>query len=152
MQPSIIIRNANENDMAAVLRLINELAIYENAATEVINSVSKLKEEGFGDQPAFECIVAETRDEVIGFALFFQKYSTWKGKSIFLEDLCVTESYRRKGIGQLLFDKVLAIAQERKMKRLDWQVLDWNTPAIEFYKKYQAELDATWINGRIAID
>lgn len=138
--------------MAAVLLLIKELAIYENAAAEVAISTSTLQEDGFGNLPAFECIVADSTDEIVGFALYFQKYSTWKGKSIFLEDLCVTESFRRRGVGKMLFDEVLKIAKERKAKRLDWQVLDWNTPAIEFYKKYNAELDTSWVNGRIRID
>lgn len=138
--------------MSSVLGLITELAIYENAESEVNNTKEKLIADGFGRNPAFECIVAETNHEIVGFALFFQKYSTWKGKSIFLEDLCVTESHRNEGIGELLFNKVLTIARDRGMKRLDWQVLDWNAPAIAFYKKHNAELDSTWINGRITLD
>lgn len=149
MSESVSVRFSTTDDMPAVLALINELAVYENAGDEVINSVSQLCNDGFGENAAFECLVAEKNNQVIGFALFFTTYSTWKGKCLYLEDLCVNENHRRIGIGKKLFDAVLQIAKERKMKRLSWQVLDWNAPAISFYKKYKAVLDNDWINCRI---
>lgn len=148
----ISVRFATQNDMPAVLELIKELAVYEHAASEVKNSVAQLIEDGFGDNPAFECVVAVSESAVKGFALFFTSYSTWKGKCLYLEDLCVNENYRRMGIGKKLFDFVLQLAKDRKMKRFSWQVLDWNEPAISFYKKYNAILDPEWINGKIILE
>ncbi len=148
----VSVRFATAEDMPAVLELIKELAAYENASTEVKNSTAQLAEDGFGDNPAFECVVAESASGVIGFALFFTSYSTWKGKCLYLEDLCVNENYRRMGIGKKLFDFVLQLAKERKMKRFSWQVLDWNVPAISFYKKYHSVLDPEWINGKIILE
>jgi GNAT superfamily N-acetyltransferase len=148
----ISVRFATTDDMPAVLELIKELAAYENAASEVKNSAIQLIEDGFGDNPAFECVVAANASEVIGFALFFTSYSTWKGKCLYLEDLCVSENYRRMGIGKKLFDFVLQLAKDRKMKRFSWQVLDWNEPAISFYKKYDSVLDPEWINGKIILE
>lgn len=145
----IKIRFADKTDMSAVLNLIQELADYEHASHEVSNSVEQLIEEGFGEQPAFECLVAEYESTILGFAIFYTAYSTWKGKVLYLEDICVKENYRRKGIGQLLFEKLIDLSKERKVKRFAWQVLNWNKPAIEFYKKYSTEFDAEWINCRI---
>ncbi len=148
----ISVRFAKPKDMPAVLELIKELAAYENAASEVKNSVAQLIDDGFGEHPSFECVVAASNTEVIGFALFFTSYSTWKGRCLYLEDLCVNENYRRKGIGKKLFDFVLQLAKDRKMKRFSWQVLDWNEPAISFYKKYNSVLDPEWINGKIILE
>lgn len=148
----ISVRFATPHDMPAVLELIKELATYENAASEVKNSVAQLIDDGFGENPSFECVVAASNTEVIGFALFFTSYSTWKGKCLYLEDLCVNENYRRMGIGKKLFDFVLQLAKDRKMKRFSWQVLDWNEPAISFYKKYNSVLDPEWINGKIILE
>ncbi|UKN00889.1 GNAT family N-acetyltransferase [Paracrocinitomix mangrovi] len=146
---NIQIRKATPNDMDKVLELIRELAIYENAEEQVSNTADQLRKDGFGEHPRFECFVADEENEVIGFALFYTSYSTWKGTCLYLEDLLVTESKRRSGIGKLLFDKVLETAKERGAKRFEWQVLDWNEPAISFYKKYNADLDPEWINGKI---
>lgn len=147
----ISVRKALKSDMPAVLDLIKELALYENAPEQVFNTVEQLEEDGFGTNSTFECLVAEIENNVVGFALFFTTYSTWKGNCLYLEDICVKENLRRKGIGKKLFDAVLQIAKERKMKRLSWQVLDWNESAISFYKKYQTEFDNSWINCRIVI-
>ncbi len=146
---NILIRPANPEDMTAVHRLITELAIYENAENQMVNSVDQLIEDGFGKQPVFDCVVAEVNDEILGFALFYTSYSTWKGKCLYLEDFLVTEAARGKGVGKLLFDEVYRIAKNRKVGRFEWQVLDWNEPAINFYKKYDAILDPEWLNGKI---
>lgn len=148
----IAVRFAESTDMAAVLELIKELAVYEKAGSEVSNSIEQLKEDGFGVNPSFECLVALINQKVIGFALFYTSYSTWKGKCLYLEDLCVKEEFRRNGVGKKLFEATLKIARERKMKRLSWQVLDWNQSAISFYKKYNAVLDPEWINGKIVLE
>lgn len=145
----VSIRVGTAKDMPAVLDLIKELAVYEEAADEVIITSEQLVVDGFGPDKIFDCFVAERAEEVIGFALYYTSYSTWKGKSLYLEDFLVTKAYRRQGIGKLLFDAVHRVAKERKVARFEWQVLDWNKPAIEFYKKYQANLDPTWINCKI---
>lgn len=146
---SIEIRFAEKQDMKFVLELIKELAAYEKALHEVSNSEEQLINDCFGSNPAFECLVALSENKVIGFALFFPVYSTWKGRCLYLEDICVKGSERRHGIGKMLFDAVKQIAENRGMKRLSWQVLDWNESAISFYKKYQTEFDETWINCKI---
>lgn len=145
----IIIRKAKKEDMPAVLNLIRELAIYEHAEEQVTNTVQQLQEDGFGEEPVFDCLVAEQNERIIGFALFYTSYSTWKGRCMYLEDLLVTASERRKGVGKLLFDELIKIAKKRGVKRFEWQVLDWNEPAINFYKRYNADLDPEWINGKI---
>jgi len=145
----VVIRPATEDDMEAVHRLITELAIYEKAEDQVVNSVLQLKKDGFGAIKLFDCIVAESQNSVIGFALFYTSYSTWKGACLYLEDFLVTENQRGRGVGKLLFDKVYQIAKERNVGRFEWQVLDWNEPAINFYKKYNAILDPEWLNGKI---
>jgi len=146
---NIKIRTATPKDMASVHSLIRELAIYEKAEKEHTCTVEQLTEDGFGDQKVFDCIVAEKDNQVVGFALFYTSYSTWKGKCLYLEDFLVTESMRGAGIGKLLFDEVLQISKNRKVGRFEWQVLDWNEPALNFYRKYNANLDGEWVNGKI---
>lgn len=148
---NIHIRKAKPTDMDAVFGLIKELAIYENAEDQVTNSVENLIEDGFGSNAVFNCLVAEVNQQVIGFALYYTSYSTWKGRCLYLEDFLVTESWRRKGVGKLLFDEVYQIAKETKVKRFEWQVVDWNEPAINFYKKYEANLDETWVNCKLML-
>jgi len=145
----LTIRDATPADMTTVHALIMELAVYEKAADQMTNTVDQLIKDGFGDKALFECIVAELEKEVIGFALYYTSYSTWKGECLYLEDFLVTESMRGKGIGKLLFDKVFQIAKGKNVGRFEWQVLDWNEPAINFYKKYNANLDPEWLNGKI---
>lgn len=139
------IRKGTETDFPQVIGLIQELANYENAPNEVTNTIEQMKE----DFSLFELIVAEDKDTIIGIAIFFPYYSTWKGKCIYLEDIVVTEKKRSNGIGKLLFDEVVSFAKEFKAKRLMWQVLDWNKPAINFYKKLNADLDDEWINCKL---
>jgi GNAT superfamily N-acetyltransferase len=144
----VFIRKASPADVESVHKLICELAIYEKAGEQVKTSPDELLRDGFGDSSVFDCIVADAEGSVVGFALFYTGYSTWKGKTLYLEDFLVTESMRGKGIGKLLFDEVIAEGKRRGVRRMDWQVLEWNEPAINFYKKYNAVLDSEWINGR----
>lgn len=143
------IRKATFKDCEAILALITELAIYEKAGDEVSIDLKQLQSDGFGENPLFKAFVAENNDEIAGMALVYFKYSTWKGKSLYLEDIVVKSKFRRMGIGEMLFKKVVSYGLESNCARMDWQVLDWNLPAISFYKKLYAELDETWINGRL---
>lgn len=138
---------AVQEHVPRIFELIQELALYEKAPEQVTNSADQLHHDLFVD-PICEAIVAVENEEVLGFALFYTSYSTWKGRSLYLEDFYVSEMHRRKGIGQMLFDEVLRLAKERKVARMDWQVLEWNQLAIDFYKKNKAILDPEWVNGR----
>ena len=148
----VLIREGQQSDIPSVLKLIEELALYEKAPNEVTVNVEQMNHWGFGENPLFKFFVAELNTEVIGLALYYYKYSTWKGKCIFLEDIIVTEKHRKKNIGSQLFDKVLQVAKLDGVKRLEWQVLNWNTPAIEFYKKYNAGFDKDWVNCRLTYE
>ena len=142
------IRKAEQTDVAAIFALIQELALYEKAPEQVTNTDEQLAIDLF-DKELCEAIVAEKENQVVGFALYYTSYSTWKGACLYLEDFYVIESERQHGIGQLLFDQVLEIAKNRKVQRMDWQVLTWNEPAIRFYEKQNAILDPEWLNGRL---
>lgn len=146
----ILVRPAVEADMPAVHALITELAVFEKAPQEVTNSVEDMISDCFGDEPVFHCLVAEADHKVVGMAIYFIKYSTWKGKGVYLDDIVVTESFRKKGIGAKLLDGVIRHAAVLGAKQLHWQVLDWNEPAIEFYKKYQVQFDDEWINCKMS--
>ncbi len=146
---NVSIRKGTKTDIPSVLQLIVELAIYEKAPNEVEVTVEELLEDGFGEHPRFKLYVAEKEGAIIGIALYYWKYSTWKGKCLFLEDIVVNEEYRNQGVGSLLFEAVLKEAKELKVKRMEWQVLEWNISAIAFYKKYNAQLDEEWLNGRL---
>lgn len=145
------LRPAQEGDEVAIMSLINALAEYEKAPNEVVNSAPELRKHLF-DEKICDALVAVENDVVIGFALYYTNYSTWKGKCLYLEDFFVLPEFRGTGIGSILFDEVVAIAKQRGVKRMDWQVLDWNEPALNFYKKKNAILDPEWINGRFFFD
>lgn len=145
----IKIRKGLKDDLPAVLGLIKELAEYEKAPQEVVVTVDEMERWGFGPESVFKFFVAEDEGKVIGICLYYIKYSTWKGKCVYLDDIVVTESYRRHGVGTLLFNELIKVCKELKVRKLDWQVLEWNTPAIEFYKKYNAHLDPEWINCKL---
>ncbi|MGI8892312.1 MAG: GNAT family N-acetyltransferase [Bacteroidia bacterium] len=145
----IKIREGTPEDIPAIYALINELALYEKAPKEVITTVEQMYEDGFGENSIYKFVVAEVNNEIVGMALYYWKYSTWKGKGIYLDDIVVTESYRRKGVGKLLMDEIIKIAAREKANKLEWQVLDWNEPAINFYKKYNVEFDDVWINCKL---
>jgi GNAT superfamily N-acetyltransferase len=141
---SFHIRKGNKEDMDSVLKLVTELAIFEKEPNAVTINVKDLIDNGFKENPAFSTFVAEYKNEIVGMALFYNRFSTWDGPSIHLEDLIVTEKYRRKGIGKALYDKVLEEALQKGVKRVEWAVLNWNTPAIEFYKSTGATLFEDW--------
>ena len=144
------LRRGVETDLPRVLGLIQELAAYEKAPEAVTNSLAAMQRDGFGPQPIFGFFVLENEvPEIIGLALYYTAYSTWKGRMLYLEDLVVTEAARRGGLGRLLFDAVVAEARATGAVRLKWQVLDWNEPAIGFYKKLGASIEHEWLNGNL---
>lgn len=143
---STTIRRAVKSDCPRILELIKELAVYEKAPNEVTVDFDHFVESGFGDKPVWWAFVAELDGVVQGFALYYIRYSTWKGQRLYLEDLIVTEEARGTGLGKLLFDRCLQEMEEKKFTGMMWQVLDWNEPAINFYRKYGAKLDGEWIN------
>ena len=140
------IRKGQEDDLPQVLELVKELATFEKAPEEVVNTTEKMIGEGFGNRPYFEFFIAEEHEQIIGLALYFFSYSTWKGKSLYLDDIIVTETSRGKGIGKALFKKVAEVAKDENCGKMHWQVLDWNEPAIDYYKKLGASFDREWIN------
>lgn len=148
----ITIRIGKPADISNALALVKELAMYEKAPNEVEVTESEMQNWGFGPDRIFDFFVAEHEGKMVGMALYYYKYSTWKGKCLFLEDIIVTEAYRGHKLGSRLFEEVAMVAKEKKVRRMEWQVLDWNEPAIRFYKKYEAVLDPEWINGKLTYD
>jgi len=147
----ITIRRAIKEDCPRLLELVQELATYEKAPNEVTVTLDHFIESGFGKNPVWRTFVAEADGVIQGFALYYIRYSTWKGQAMYLEDILVTNEMRGKGIGKLLFDRLIEEAKEKKFNRIIWQVLDWNEPAINFYKKYNADFDGGWLNCSIYI-
>ncbi|SNT19915.1 Ribosomal protein S18 acetylase RimI [Ekhidna lutea] len=145
----IKVRKGRKEDLPKILELIKELALYEKALEQVKNSVTQMEVDGFGDNPVFGFIVAEESDTIIGTSIYYYRYSTWKGKRLYLEDLVVTESRRGDGAGKLLFDATLEIGRKTNCTGMMWQVLDWNEPAINFYKKYNTQFEDNWVNCNI---
>lgn len=145
----IIIREGRKRDMKYVLNLIKELAIYEQAPREVEVTEKELRRDGFGNKPLFKTLIAESNNKIVGMALFYIKYSTWKGRCIYLEDIIVSEKYRNMGIGSELFERLIEIGKKMKVKRLEWQVLNWNQSAINFYKKYKPAFSKEWVNVKL---
>lgn len=146
-QPSNInLRFAEKKDAQVILDLIKELALFEKAPGEVTNTLEEIERDGFGENPAFKCLIAELNGEVAGLSLYYIRYSTWKGRILYLEDLIVSEKFRGKGLGKRLLERTLNEAEKLGVNGTRWQVLDWNEPAIEFYKKYNCTFDGEWIN------
>lgn len=151
---SIVIKRAERKDCRRLLELIKELAVYEKAPDEVTVSLQHFEESGFGEKPVWWAFVAKEKQDneageeiILGFALYYVRYSTWKGQRMYLEDIVVTEEARGKGIGKLLFDALIQEAKDRKFSGIMWQVLNWNEPAINFYRKYyNANFDDGWMN------
>lgn len=146
----IDLRAAVKEDCPRLLELVNELALFERAPEEVTVTLKEFEDAGFGKNPVWKTFVVQADGLIVGFALYYVRYSTWKGCRMYLEDLIVTESWRGKGIGKLLFDRLITEAREMGYNGISWQVLHWNEPAIQFYKKYEAAIEAGWLNGSLS--
>ncbi len=146
-----VLRRAKQEDCSRILELVHELAVYEKAPNEVTVTLEHFTESGFGKQPVWWAFVVEVDGIIQGFALYYIRFSTWKGQRMYLEDLLVTEEMRGKGLGKLLFDRLIEEAKEKGFTGIAWQVLEWNEPAINFYKKYQASFDGEWVNCSVAV-
>ncbi len=153
----ITIRKAIQQDCRRIMELVNELAVYEKAPDEITVQFDHFVESGFGENPVWWALVAETTSptglkEVQAFALYYIRYSTWKGQRMYLEDLLVTEKYRGQGIGKLLFNQLIEEAKVKNYNGIAWQVLDWNEPAVNFYKKIgEVKFDGEWINCSVEL-
>jgi GNAT superfamily N-acetyltransferase len=143
---SIVIRVGTKVDLPRVLELIKELAAYERAPHEVINTVEQMEMDGFGEQPLYGMYVAESKKVIVGISIYYFRYSTWKGKRLYLEDIVVSQNERGKGIGKMLFEQTMRKSLEDKCTGMMWQVLEWNEHGIHFYEKYGARLDREWVN------
>ena len=146
MDSSIIIRSGTKQDLPRVLELVKELALFERAPNEVINTVELMEHDGFGPCPIYGFFVAENGNGIVGLSLYYWRYSTWKGKRLYLEDIIVTEKERGKNIGKQLFERTLQHSLDENCSGMMWQVLDWNEPAINFYKKYGSKIEHEWMN------
>ena len=145
----VTIRKGEKKDLPTILELIKELAKYENSLHQVSINLKDLENDGFNEAPSYYFLVAEKNDKIVGMSFYWIRYSTWKGKFLFLEDFIVKTKYRRQGVGKKLFNATIKICQKLKLNGMCWQVLDWNKPAIEFYKKYNAEISGDWLNGKL---
>ncbi len=153
MSAAIAIRRAERNDCARIMELVRELALYERAPEEVTVTLDHFTESGFGANPVWWAFVAEVNGIINGFALYYIRYSTWKGQRMYLEDILVTEAARGKGLGRLLMDALIAEAREKKLNGITWQVLDWNEPALNFYRKLDGvKFDGEWVNAALSIE
>ncbi len=152
MKEPVNIRPCVKKDLPRVLELVHELAEYERAPHEVTNTVAQMELDGFGANPIFGGFVAEIEGGIIGISLYYWRYSTWKGKRLYLEDIIITEKERGRGAGKLLFDRTMQRALDEGCTGMMWQVLGWNEPAIKFYKKYGAKLDEEWTNCSLERD
>ncbi|TDH21236.1 GNAT family N-acetyltransferase [Segetibacter sp. 3557_3] len=148
---NVVIRRAEKRDCSRLLELVRELAHYERAPDEVTITPEHFEESGFGNKPVWWAFVAEVNGTVEGFALYYIRFSTWKGQRMYLEDLVVTEKMRGKGLGKRLFDQLFAEASAKGLGGISWQVLEWNEPAINFYKKLSAAFDGEWINCSVNV-
>jgi GNAT superfamily N-acetyltransferase len=146
---NIKLRRAERKDCPRLMELVRELAEYEKAPQEVTVTDLHFEESGFGQHPVWWAFVVEADGVVQGFALYYVRFSTWKGQRMYLEDLLVTEKMRGKGFGKLLMDRLIEEAKEKKFTGIMWQVLEWNEPAINFYKKYNASFGGDWLNCNI---
>lgn len=147
--PIINIRKAEANDFIQVYELIKELAVFEKEPNEPSNPLKKFVEEGTAKNPRFQVLVAEDAGNIVGIALYYYGYSSWKGSMLYLDDLVIKETYRKRGIGKKLMDELINIAKEERINQIRWHVLDWNENAINFYKQYPVTFDKTWITVKI---
>jgi GNAT superfamily N-acetyltransferase len=146
---NITIRSAKKEDCQRMMELIHELAVYEKAPEQVIVSFEHFVDSGFGANPVWWALVAEVNGKVEGMALYYIRYSTWKGQRMYLEDLVVAEKMRGNKIGGLLFDALIEEAEIKQFAGMNWQALDWNEPALNFYRKYKSSFDPEWVNCSI---
>jgi GNAT superfamily N-acetyltransferase len=144
------IRIAVKQDCSRLMELVHELALFERAPDEVTVTLEEFEDAGFGTKPVWKAFVAEADGMIVAFAIYYVRYSTWKGCRLYLEDLIVTEEYRGKGIGKMLFDRLFQETRELGFSGMVWQVLDWNEPAINFYRKYEANIEAGWLNASLS--
>ena len=144
------LRRARKEDIPSLMELIMELAIFEKAPHEVSLSLEEFAEAGFGNNPVYTCYIAEMKGKIVGMALYYIRFSTWKGKRIYLEDLIVNQDYRGLGIGQALFFRCLEDADQLGYHGMTWQVLDWNEPAIKFYQRFGSSFDGEWLNSGLS--
>ncbi|TCC91126.1 GNAT family N-acetyltransferase [Pedobacter hiemivivus] len=149
---NINLRVAVKEDCVRLLELVHELAVYEKAPEEVTVTLEEFVDAGFGEHKVWDAFVAEVDGFIAGFAIYYTRYSTWKGCRLYLEDFIVTESYRGKGIGKLLFERVMQEAKDKGYNGMNWQILDWNEPALNFYNKYDAQIEAGWLNGSFSTE
>jgi GNAT superfamily N-acetyltransferase len=147
---NITLKVAKKQDCPRLIELVNELAVFEKLPDEVTVSLQEFEDAGFGNNPVWKAFVAIDNDVIIGFALYYVRFSTWKGRRVYLEDFIVTEEYRGKGIGKLLFEQIIKETKELGYSGMVWQVLDWNQPAIKFYNKYEATIEAGWLNASLS--
>ena len=145
----ITIREGIKKDLPTALELIKELADFENARDQVTITLEDLEKDGFGGNPWYWFLVAEKDNQIVGLSFYWIRYSTWKGKFLFLEDFVIKEEYKRQGIGSKLFEETINICKKQKLNGMTWQVLDWNTPAIKFYRKYNADISKEWLSGKL---
>ena len=145
----INIREGLKEDLPAILELIKELADFENARDQVTITLEDLEKDGFEENPWYWFLVAEKDNEIVGLSFYWIRYSTWKGKFLFLEDFVIKEEYKRQGIGSKLFEETIKVCKKLNLNGMIWQVLDWNTPAINFYKKYNSDISKDWLNGKL---
>ena len=147
----INIRRAVKEDCPRMLELVQELATFERAPHEVTVTLEHFENSGFGPNPVYWAFVAEAEKQVVAFALYYIRYSTWKGQRMYLEDIFVTEKWRGKKIGQMLMDRLIVEAKEKNLHGITWQVLDWNQSAIDFYRRYNASISGEWMNCNIDV-
>lgn len=144
-----LLRRAERQDCKQMMELVNELAAFEKAPQEVTVTLSHFEESGFGKNPVWWGYVVEHEKIIVGMAIYYIRYSTWKGQRMYLEDIIVTKAYRGTGIGKMLFEKLIKEAKEKKFTGMMWQALDWNKPALDFYEKFNAKFDNEWVNCSI---
>lgn len=140
------LRKAERKDCIKIMELVRELALFEKAPEQVTVTQEHFEESGFGSNPVWWGYVAEHEGNIVAAAIYYVRYSTWKGQRMYLEDIIVNEAYRGKGIGSMLFEKLIEEAKEKNFTGMMWQALDWNTPALDFYKKFGATFDEGWVN------
>jgi len=148
--PGAVLRLAVKSDCRRLLELVIELAVFEREPDAVTVTLQEFEDAGFGPHPVWTAFVVEDDGRIVGFALYYIRYSTWKGRRLYLEDLVITESHRGKGYGKLLFDRLIQETRELGFSGMVWQVLDWNEPAIRFYRKYEADLETGWLNAALS--